>query len=262
VSSPWLKNGFVYILILVAAVALFFSFFPPSERPSEVALTTVADWARRGEISKISVAGDELEVLRKGSDEPVLSRKEHNVSVAETLADLGVSDEQIAAIDLEVEAPSQWANRLTILGSLLPLIFVGALFFFLMRQAQSGNNQALSFGKSRARLFTGDKPTVTFDDVAGVEEAKEELQEVVEFLKEPAKFASLGARIPKGVLLVGPPGTGKTLMAKAVSGEAGVPFFSISGSEFVEMFVGVGASRVRSGPLRPGQAQLPLYRVH
>jgi cell division protease FtsH len=131
------------------------------------------------------------------------------------------------------------------LSGILPLLFVGALFYFLMRQAQGSNNQALSFGKSRARMFTGDKPTITFDDVAGVEEAKQELSEVVEFLKEPDKFISLGARIPKGVLLVGAPGTGKTLMAKAVSGEAGVPFFSISGSEFVEMFVGVGASRVR-----------------
>jgi cell division protease FtsH len=127
----------------------------------------------------------------------------------------------------------------------LPLILVGAFFFFLLRQAQGAGNQAFAFGKSRARLFTGDKPTVTFADVAGADEAKEELREVVEFLKEPQKFAALGARIPKGVLLVGPPGTGKTLMAKAVSGEAGVPFFSISGSEFVEMFVGVGASRVR-----------------
>ncbi|MGQ9586654.1 MAG: ATP-dependent zinc metalloprotease FtsH, partial [Anaerolineae bacterium] len=176
-SSSWLKNGFVYVLILVAAVALFFSFFPPSERPSEVGLTTVAEWARRGEIVKITVSEDELEVLRKGSDKPVLSRKEYNVSIAETLARLGVSEEQIAAIDLEVKAPSPWASRLTILGSLLPLVFVAALFFFLMRQAQTGNNQAISFAKSRARLFTGNKPTVTFDDVAGVEEAKEELQE-------------------------------------------------------------------------------------
>ena len=122
---------------------------------------------------------------------------------------------------------------------------MAGLFFMILRQAQGSNNQAMSFGKSRARMFTGDKPTVTFADVAGAEESKQELQEVVEFLKEPQKFASLGARIPKGVLLVGPPGTGKTLMAKAISGEAGVPFFSISGSEFVEMFVGVGASRVR-----------------
>ncbi|MFZ1692541.1 MAG: ATP-dependent zinc metalloprotease FtsH, partial [Flavobacteriales bacterium] len=136
-------------------------------------------------------------------------------------------------------------NWLSLLVNLLPLIFIGALFFILFRQTQGSNNQALSFGKSKARVFTGDKPTVKFDDVAGADEAKEELKEVVEFLKEPQKFAALGARIPQGVLLVGPPGTGKTLMAKAVSGEAGVPFFSISGSEFVEMFVGVGASRVR-----------------
>jgi len=134
---------------------------------------------------------------------------------------------------------------MTILGTFLPLLIFGGLLFFMLRQAQGSNNQAMSFGKSRARLFTGDKPTVTFQDVAGVEEAKEELQEVVEFLQEPEKFVALGARIPKGVLMVGPPGTGKTLMARAVAGEAKVPFFSISGSEFVEMFVGVGASRVR-----------------
>ena len=134
---------------------------------------------------------------------------------------------------------------LPILMSVLPLLLMAGFFIFLMRQAQGAGNQAFSFGKSQARVFTGDKPTVTFADVAGAEESKQELQEVVEFLKEPQKFAALGARIPKGVLLVGPPGTGKTLMAKAISGEAGVPFFSISGSEFVEMFVGVGASRVR-----------------
>ena len=127
----------------------------------------------------------------------------------------------------------------------LPFLFLGGFLLFMMRQAQGSNNQAMSFGKSRARMFMGNKPTVTFADVAGVEEAKQELQEVVEFLKYPEKFAALGARIPHGVLLVGPPGTGKTLLARAVAGEAGVPFFSISGSEFVEMFVGVGASRVR-----------------
>ena len=129
--------------------------------------------------------------------------------------------------------------------SFLPLLLIAGFIYLMLRQAQGTNNQALSFGKSRARMFTGDQPTVTFDDVAGADEAKEELREIVEFLKEPEKFIQLGARIPKGVLLVGSPGTGKTLLAKAVSGEAGVPFFSISGSEFVEMFVGVGASRVR-----------------
>ena len=133
----------------------------------------------------------------------------------------------------------------SILLSLLPVLLIGGFFFYMMRQAQGTNNQALSFGKSRARMFVGNKPTVTFEDVAGVDEAKQELTEVVEFLKYPEKFSTLGARIPRGVLLVGPPGTGKTMLARAVAGEAGVPFFSISGSEFVEMFVGVGASRVR-----------------
>ena len=129
--------------------------------------------------------------------------------------------------------------------SFLPLILFGGVLLFMMRQAQGNNNQTLSFGRSRARMFVGTKATVTFFDVAGVPEAKQELEEVVEFLKYPERFQALGARIPSGVLLVGPPGTGKTLLARAVAGEAGVPFFSISGSEFVEMFVGVGASRVR-----------------
>ena len=132
-----------------------------------------------------------------------------------------------------------------VLTFLLPTLLIVGLLIFMMRQSQGSNNQAMSFGKSRARLFSSNRPTVTFADVAGVDEAKEELAEVVEFLKYPEKFASLGARIPRGVLLVGPPGTGKTLLSRAVAGEAGVPFFSISGSEFVEMFVGVGASRVR-----------------
>ena len=138
---------------------------------------------------------------------------------------------------------SAWLGIL--LSALLPIVLIGALLFFMFRQAQGTNNQAMSFGKSRARMFLGNKTVVTFHDVAGVDEAKTELQEVVEFLKYPEKFNQLGARIPRGVLLVGPPGTGKTLLARAVAGEAGVPFFSISGSEFVEMFVGVGASRVR-----------------
>ncbi|TME92674.1 MAG: ATP-dependent zinc metalloprotease FtsH, partial [Chloroflexi bacterium] len=149
-------------------------------------------------------------------------------------------------VDLKYEENSQTFSVIgSILLSLLPVLLIGGFFFYMMRQAQGTNNQALSFGKSRARMFIGNKPTVTFDDVAGVEEAKQELTEVVEFLKYPEKFSSLGARIPRGVLLVGPPGTGKTMLARAVAGEAGVPFFSISGSEFVEMFVGVGASRVR-----------------
>jgi cell division protease FtsH len=245
VSTGWTKNGFVYLLILVAAAALFFSIFPQGDQSQAVEITTVAEWIKRGDVETIRIRGDELLVKRRDSAQSVLSRKEPGVGLTKTLLALGVSPEQLKSLDLQVEPVGQLGNWLALLGSLLPLVFVGALFFFLLRQAQGSNNQAIAFGKSRARLFTGDKPTVTFDDVAGADEAKQELQEVVEFLKEPQKFAALGARIPKGILLVGPPGTGKTLMAKAVSGEAGVPFFSISGSEFVEMFVGVGASRVR-----------------
>ncbi len=148
-------------------------------------------------------------------------------------------------VEIHYSQPSQLGNWIAGIFSFLPILIFGALIFFMMRQAQGSNNQALSFGKSRARMFAGNRPTITFADVAGVEEAKQELAEVVEFLKYPDKFAALGARIPRGVLLVGPPGTGKTLLSRAVAGEAGVPFFSISGSEFVEMFVGVGASRVR-----------------
>ncbi len=256
-NANWTKNGFVYLLILVALVALFFSLFPQTSQVETEEISTIAEWIEQGKVASISVAGDEVRVRLcvegqtttekacKASEQTIISRKEPLVGLTEQLTSLGVTADQLKRLDLRVDPPSDVGNWLTFLGSLLPLVFVGALFFFLLRQAQGGNNQAMAFGKSRARMFTGDKPTVTFADVAGADEAKQELQEVVEFLKEPQKFVALGARIPKGVLMVGAPGTGKTLMAKAVAGEAGVPFFSISGSEFVEMFVGVGASRVR-----------------
>ena len=245
-GSGWFRTGFVYLLILVAVAALIFSISPKAKKPESIPITQLAEEIKAGKVERISVTGDDsLKIEYRNKKEVAVSHKESGVGVIEIFRGLGVTDKQLAAINIEYEPPNNWGSWLTILGSVLPVLIVGALFYFLIRQAQSGSNQALSFGKSRARLFTGDKPTVTFDDVAGVEEAKEELQEVVEFLEEPEKFISLGARIPKGVLLVGAPGTGKTLMAKAVSGEAGVPFVSISGSEFVEMFVGVGASRVR-----------------
>ncbi|HMF88538.1 MAG TPA: ATP-dependent zinc metalloprotease FtsH, partial [Gemmatimonadaceae bacterium] len=154
-------------------------------------------------------------------------------------------DAKVAVPEYDIKKDSPWTNYIGLMISFLPIIIILGIVFIFLRQAQGSNNQALNFGKSRARMFSGTRPSVTFLDVAGVDEPKEELKEVVEFLKYPEKFAALGARIPKGVLLIGPPGTGKTLLAKAVAGEAGVPFFSISGSEFVEMFVGVGASRVR-----------------
>jgi len=245
------RNIFVYLIILVAAVFLVFNFSSQSPKAEEMPISDVAAAARAGRIERITISGDysTLEVEFKDRREPILSRKGEDADILQVLRNLGVSEEQIAAITIEYQRPSGWASWVTLLGGLLPAIFFVGLFYFLLRQAQGTNSQALSFGKSRARMFTGDQPAVTFEDVAGVEEAKEELYEVVEFLKEPEKFISLGARIPKGVLLVGAPGTGKTLMAKAVSGEAGVPFFSISGSEFVEMFVGVGASVTGDTPI-------------
>ncbi|MFQ5945049.1 MAG: ATP-dependent zinc metalloprotease FtsH [Anaerolineae bacterium] len=243
-NSRWFRNGLVYVLILVAVLALAFNFFSPSTETQTLPISQVAQLIKDSRVSHISISSDELTITQNDGTE-ARSLKERGIDLADVLAGFGVTETMLASIEIEVEPPSQLGNWVGLLSSLLPVFLFGGLLLFMMRQAQSGNNQALSFGKSRARMFTGDRPTVTFADVAGVEEAKVELQEVVEFLKEPEKFIALGARIPKGVLMVGPPGCGKTLMARAVAGEAEVPFFNISGSEFVEMFVGVGASRVR-----------------
>jgi cell division protease FtsH len=212
-----------------------------------LAINQVAADIQRGIITRIVEDDNRLEVIYADGEEASTSHKEADSTLVDQLIALGVTSEQLNSdrIKVEIKPPSAWLGIATALGYILPFIILAGVFWFVFRQAQGSNNAALSFGKSRARMFTGDQPTVTFEDVAGVEEAKEDLEEVVEFLQEPEKFITLGARIPKGVLLVGAPGTGKTLLAKAVSGEAGVPFFSISGSEFVEMFVGVGASRVR-----------------
>jgi cell division protease FtsH len=235
----------VYILLLLAAGLFLYTYFFWQASGSEtVELNRVVRLAQNGEIKKILVRGDQLEITLVGGGR-LSTYKESKLGTLETLERLGVSKAQLQKIQVEVAPPSWWGGWLNVLSAVLPLLLIGVFFFLILRQAQGAGNQALTFGKSRARMFTGDKPTVTFDDVAGVDEAKHELAEVVEFLRDPGKFISLGARIPKGILMVGPPGCGKTLLAKAVSGEAGVPFFSISGSEFVEMFVGVGASRVR-----------------
>jgi cell division protease FtsH len=232
------------ILIFVVLAFLYGVFVFRTDSAEMVDISEVARLANQERIESIRVDQNELTVELKGGRK-LASNKEPNIGVIETLSILGVSQDKLLGIKVTVAPRSAWDGWLAILGTLLPLILIGGFFFFILRQAQGAGNQALSFGKSRARMFSGDKPTVTFDDVAGVDEAKQELAEIVEFLREPEKFISLGARIPKGVLMVGPPGCGKTLTAKAIAGEAGVPFFSISGSEFVEMFVGVGASRVR-----------------
>ncbi|MFA7248638.1 MAG: ATP-dependent zinc metalloprotease FtsH [Dehalococcoidia bacterium] len=239
------RNVFVYLLILVALVLVVVMVFRPATASSEKPISDVISLAQQGKVESIQVNTDTLVVKLKDQAEPISSRKESAASVQEILKDAGVPIGGTNGVRVEVKGPSQFGNVFGLLLNFLPLVIFGAILVFMMRQAGGANNQAMSFGKSRAKMFTGQKPTVTFMDVAGQEEAKQELEEVVEFLKYPEKFAALGARIPHGVLLVGPPGTGKTMIARAVSGEAGVPFFHISGSEFVEMFVGVGASRVR-----------------
>ena len=227
---------------------IYMAFQRESTITEPLTINEVAQAVQNGEVSKISIAEDNrLAIVYQKDGVEKTSQKEPTSTLVEQLVGLGVSPDKLLPqnVKIEVKAPSAWTGVLGSLAFILPVLVMAGVLWFIMRQAQGNNNAAMSFGKSRARMFSGDHPTVTFADVAGVEESKEELKEVVEFLKEPQKFIQLGARIPKGVLLVGPPGTGKTLLAKAVSGEAGVPFFSISGSEFVEMFVGVGASRVR-----------------
>ncbi len=239
-----MRRSLIYLLIIVAITAIVFTLFSDSVGGSqEISINEVVSLAARGDLAVIEIRGNELDILTV-SGEALTSRKEAEASVVELLERAGV-DPLTTKIEIVVKGSSGLSSLFGILFNFLPLIFFGAILLFMMRQAQGNSNQTFSFGRSRARVATGNGPTVSFDDVAGVEEAKEELLEVVEFLKFPERFLALGAKIPKGVLLVGPPGTGKTLMARAVSGEAGVPFFSISGSEFVEMFVGVGASRVR-----------------
>lgn len=241
------RSSLIYLLLFVAIIAMVvFNFNQQASAQEVLTINEVASEIQRGNVERVTEDDNRLRVIYKDGSEKS-SQKETGATLVEQLKELGVTTEQLSAesVKLEIKAPSAILGVATALGYILPFILIAGVFWFVFRQAQGSNNAALSFGKSRARMFTGDQPTVTFQDVAGVDEAKEELEEVVEFLREPEKFISLGARIPKGVLLVGPPGTGKTLLAKAVSGEAGVPFFSISGSEFVEMFVGVGASRVR-----------------
>ncbi len=240
------QSYIVYLLLFVAIIAMVVYSFSQRGTTSEVSINQLAEDIKNQQVTKIEEDDNRLRITYKDLTESI-STKEPSATLVEQLLNLGVTQEMLHPdnIKIIIKPPSAWLGVLTALGYILPFLILIGAFFFIFRQAQGSNNAAMSFGKSRARMFTGDHPTVTFVDVAGVEEAKEELKEVVEFLREPQKFIQLGARIPKGVLLVGPPGTGKTLLAKAVSGEAGVPFFSISGSEFVEMFVGVGASRVR-----------------
>ena len=235
-KSRWKRNGLIYIVILVAAVFLFYNFLPGSSEPEEIPLSQVVTMSQNKEITKIEIEQEKLSIFTVG-DREFVAFKESNANIYEIE---GLNFEGII-VDIKESSGIGWS----VLINFVPILIFGALLFFLFRQARGANSQAMSFGRSKARLFPADRTTVTFSDVAGAEEAKQDMQEVVDFLRSREKFQTLGARIPKGVLLMGPPGTGKTLIARAVAGEADVPFFSISGSEFVEMFVGVGASRVR-----------------
>ncbi len=241
------RSSIIYLLLFVAIIVMVvYQFQQQATTQESLTINELAADIQAGQVNRVIEDDNRLRVTYSDGTERE-SQKESDATLIQQLKELGVTTAALSAdnIKIEVKPPSAWLGIATALGYFIPFILLAGVFWFVFRQAQGSNNAAMSFGKSRARMFSGDHPAVTFEDVAGVEEAKEELAEVVEFLREPEKFISLGARIPKGVLLVGPPGTGKTLLAKAVSGEAGVPFFSISGSEFVEMFVGVGASRVR-----------------
>ncbi len=244
-KMPRWRNLILIVLGVAMLVATLTVFQGGAANSTAVQISDVAESVKRDQVDKLVIANDDIVVKYRASRPDAPSKKEFGATVAEQLKQFGVTDEQLARIKIEVVSPFNWGDFLSTAALFITPLVVIFFFWFLFRQAQGANSQAMNFGRSRARMFTSDRPTVTFQDVAGADEAKQELVEVVEFLKEPEKFIQLGARIPKGVLLIGSPGTGKTLLAKAVSGEAGVPFFSISGSEFVEMFVGVGASRVR-----------------
>src|SRR5918996_788339 len=247
-NNRWLRNSLVYLLIIIGVIVIFYTLIPTFGGSNELPLTEVIAKAKNHEISEIIVDGQQLTVIPRVSGEvgstQFTSRIGEQTDIVSLLVENGVPIGP-EGVQVTFKGSGGLGSFFGVLLNFLPLIFFGGLILFMMRQAQGSNNQTLSFGRSRARMMPFNRPTVTFGDVAGVDEAKAELQEVVEFLKYPERFLSLGARIPKGVLLVGPPGTGKTLLARAVAGEAGVPFFHISGSEFVEMFVGVGAARVR-----------------
>jgi len=240
-----LTKNIVWAVVTLVVISLIFSFVAgPVAQPQTLSLSQLVGKINSGSVTQIKINGNDLAITLKDGSSAV-SKKEAETGISDTLKNFGVDQKALQNVDLRVEEQSGWQFWAGILiPTLLPLIVIGFIFWLMFRQARTGVNQAFSFGRSNLKLSTF-KDKVLFKDVAGLKEAKEELIEVVDFLKNPKKFLDLGARIPRGILLMGPPGTGKTLVARAVAGESGVPFFYISASEFVEMFVGVGASRTR-----------------
>jgi len=238
-NNNGMKNFGFFALLILFGLVIYASANQPNNI-KEISSSTAIKDNNAGQYSKIKVSGNQLDITKKGEDKPTLKTY---VDANSSLKDQGFNTTKSSiTYKSQNSGSSNWIN---LAASIIPVVLIGAFLYFMMRSAQGQGNQALSFGKSRARLYGNEKEKVTFKDIAGSDEAKQDLEEVVEFLRFPKKYAGMGAKIPKGVMLVGPPGTGKTMLARAVAGEANVPFFSISGSEFVEMFVGVGASRVR-----------------
>jgi len=241
------KNFFIYFLAFLIIASVFSAFSAKSPKSDKVGLEFLVNEINNGQVASVLVNGDEVQITMKDGSQKV-AQKETGESLSTLLKNFNIDSQKLAAVNIkikETDGMNFWL--MTVLPIMLPILLIGAFLYFTMRGVASANSRAMSFGQSGAKEFqTDQKIKVTFDDIAGAKEAKEELKEIVEFLRFPKKFHDLGARIPKGVLLLGNPGTGKTLMARCVAGEANVPFFHISGSEFVEMFVGVGASRVRS----------------
>ena len=242
------RNFLVLVLIFIAISAVFSLFFQPTEQTKNVSLTQLVKEINEDKVQKITISGDELSILYKDNSKGA-SRKETEAALSQSLLNYGVDKGKMEKIEIETkELGNVWDWLAPLLFTLLPILAVGLFFWFTLKQAKAGAMQAFDFTRARARLFGADgtpKEKITFKDVAGLKEAKEELREVVDFLKNPKKFLQMGARIPRGVLLLGPPGCGKTLLARAVAGESNVPFFHTSGSAFIELFVGVGSSRAR-----------------
>src|SRR3989344_1203174 len=244
-QNRWLaiaKGVAMYVLIAIAALIFFYNLSGGPDSGNEIPISELISEIKEGNVESVTVEGDRIVVKSKNSDEKFISRKESQESFYKILESSGVDPKTVTIQVKDTSIQQAWFG---VLGAILPVLLMVGLLFILFRRAQEAGQGIFSFAQSKARLFTKDQPQIKFGDVAGVPEAKKELEEIVDFLKSPQKYKDVGARTPKGVLLVGPPGTGKTLLSRAIAGEAGVPFFSIAGSEFMEMLVGVGAARVR-----------------